>query len=207
MDSIPLHRHARTHAHAYVRPHRHTAPHPRRRRPKPPTPPSITCLLQVEVGHTNVLSRGYAGEASYPPSHSASGSFHGVPPPAPAPAATGTMRPWFGAVMKFVDEAETGRQNNLAQIYKVDEGSPAYKAGLQNEDIIRTWDGTLIEGDDVWRSLMRGASIGQRVDLEIIRDGQRMPATVTLEGTNREKTGRHTVHTSTMASTGAAGLN
>lgn len=36
----------------------------------------------------------------------------------------------FGAQIKFVDEVETGKVNNLVQIYESESGSPADKAGL-----------------------------------------------------------------------------
>ncbi len=38
------------------------------------------------------------------------------------------------------------------------------------QDILRRWDSTLIDGENVWRSLMRSAVIGQRVRLGVIRE-------------------------------------
>ena len=113
------------------------------------------------------------------------------------------MRPWFGAVMKFVDDIETGRRDDLAQIYEVEINSPASKAGLRQDDILRTWDGRTISGQSTWKQLMQGARIGQTVQVGVIRAGHKMTVPVTLEGTTRTKSGPHRVTTATEASSGA----
>ena len=103
---------------------------------------------------------------------------------ADVPEAAEAIRPWFGAVLKFVDEKEMG-QAEVPQIHLVDEGSPAHTAGLLDEDIICTWDGEAVEGADTWRDLMGGASVDQTVSLEVLRDGQRVPVAVTLGATTK----------------------
>jgi len=127
------------------------------------------------------------------------------PDPAPPEEEAPALRPWFGAQIKFVDEVETGRRNNLVQIYEVEHGSPAYRAGLLPDDILRTWDGTPIEGEHGWKDLFRGVAIGDQVQLGIIRRHQRLDVPLTIEGTDRQKRPKQRVTTSTVASTTAYG--
>jgi S1-C subfamily serine protease len=105
--------------------------------------------------------------------------------------------------MKFVDDIETGRRDDLAQIEEVIVGSPASKAGLRKDDILRTWDGRTISGPATWKSLMKDVKIGQTVQFGVIRAGHKMNVPVTLEGTTRTKSGPHRVNTSTAASSEA----
>jgi len=55
-------------------------------------------------------------------------------------------------------------------------GSPAEQAGLQPGDVIRTFDGHDVKNFGMLRTLVAGAPLNKKVDLQIVRDGK--PLTV-----------------------------
>lgn len=46
----------------------------------------------------------------------------------------------------------------------------------------------MITGVEVWASLIRSSTIGQSVDLQILREGQPLTMIAVIEGTVRDKT-------------------
>lgn len=95
-------------------------------------------------------------------------------------------RPYIGVRYKTVDR-ETAVVNKLAQgayIIQVLPGSPAEKAGLQDEDIIMEFDGKPIVSDGSDQEIpkaLQGKKVEDTVKLKIWRNGQTMEKTVTLE--------------------------
>ncbi len=91
-------------------------------------------------------------------------------------------RPYIGIRYKFVDR-QTAVLNNIVQgayIIEVIEGSPAQKAGLQDEDVITSFDGKKIE-DDSLAKLIEEKKIGDKVNVTIWRSGQQRNLPLTLE--------------------------
>jgi len=94
-------------------------------------------------------------------------------------------RPFIGVRYKMIDK-QTAILNDViegAYITEVIAGSPAEKAGLQDEDIITEFDGKKIKGDDdqSLAKLILEKKVGDRVDIKIWRNGQIKKLTVTLE--------------------------
>ena len=62
-------------------------------------------------------------------------------------------------------------------------GSPADKAGIQAGDIITKIDGTAINQSTSLTSVLDKHSVGDAIDLTIVRGGKTMDVTVTLGNT------------------------
>lgn len=94
-------------------------------------------------------------------------------------------RPYLGIRYKFIDR-QTAVLNDLvpgAYIIEVVADSPANKAGIQDEDIITTFDGKKID-DEKNNSLVKMISekkIGDKVSLIVWRSGQTRNITIILE--------------------------
>ena len=97
-------------------------------------------------------------------------------------------RPYIGVRYKIIDR-ETAVLNELvegAYVIEVIEDSPAYKADLQEEDIIIEFDGQKIKGDDdqgLAKQILQ-KKIGERVGLKIWRNGEIIEKQLTLEAFN-----------------------
>lgn len=59
-------------------------------------------------------------------------------------------------------------------------GGPAEKAGIKEKDIILEFDGTKIDSNNGLADLIRKKSVGDMVNLKILRDGKEMNISVTL---------------------------
>lgn len=59
--------------------------------------------------------------------------------------------------------------------------TPAYKAGLDRGDRIIAVNGTELTSEESWEEVMEGSKVGEILELEIERFGNRMKKTVTLE--------------------------
>lgn len=82
--------------------------------------------------------------------------------------------------------AEKARELKLAEEYgalieKVDEDSPAAKAGLQANDVILSFAGERVRSVQQLRRLVRETPPGRSVSMEVSRDGQRRTLQVTPE--------------------------
>ncbi len=67
-----------------------------------------------------------------------------------------------------------------ALVNSVVEGSPAAEAGLERRDFIARFNSEEVDGPRQLGELVRSASPGDRADVEIVRDGERMTVAVTL---------------------------
>ncbi len=94
-------------------------------------------------------------------------------------------RPYIGVRYKLIDK-QTAVLNELvggAYIVQVVQGSPAEKAGIQEEDIIIEFDGKKISGSDeqTLAKFIAGKKPGERVSLKIWRNKEVKTILVTLE--------------------------
>ncbi len=64
------------------------------------------------------------------------------------------------------------KESRGAEVTSVDHDGPAGKAGLREHDVILQMNGTVIEGEDQLRRMLRETPAGRTVSLVISRDGQ-----------------------------------
>lgn len=101
------------------------------------------------------------------------------------------IRPLLGVRYVMIDETVQA-ESDLDQVYGaliiagaddtpgVEVGSPAAEAGLQEGDIIVSIDGISLLSRDLATEL-RNKSVGQAIELEIVRDGERQTVVATLD--------------------------
>ncbi len=94
-------------------------------------------------------------------------------------------RPYLGVRYQMIDK-QTAIANKLASgayIRQVIDGSPAQKAGLQEEDIIIEFDGKTIDGSDDQglTKILANKKVGDSVTVKIWRGGQTLTKNLTLE--------------------------
>lgn len=103
------------------------------------------------------------------------------------------VRPFIGVRYMQVTE-DLVKRNNLPVEYgvlvvrgetrgdlAVIPGSPADKAGIEENDIILEIDGKKLDGEDSFASLIRGYHVDDEVVLKVFHDGEEKNVTVTLE--------------------------
>jgi serine protease Do len=83
------------------------------------------------------------------------------------------LRPYVGAALE--DDPEGCR------VARIDENSPAFKAGLKVGDMVLTINGQTIEDTDSFRQTVRRAKGGEKLTVGIMRAGMRMSLTVQVE--------------------------
>lgn len=92
-------------------------------------------------------------------------------------------RPYLGVSYRMLDN-QTAKLNNLvegAYIQSVIEGSPAQKAGIQNGDVITSFDGKKVEvNSSELSSLIASKKVGDNVPVIVYRDGKNVSLTATL---------------------------
>jgi serine protease Do len=95
------------------------------------------------------------------------------------------QRGYLGVGLQPVDEdiaASLGIPKDRGEIVRtVQPGTPAAKAGIQQGDVILTVNGREVNPDDTVSYLIANTPVGTRVPVELIRNGKRMSATVTVE--------------------------
>ncbi len=67
-----------------------------------------------------------------------------------------------------------------AKVVKVNPGSPAEKAGLKSGDVITAIDGQPVVSADSLVGYVRAKTVGEKIKLTVVRDGQQKNVTVTL---------------------------
>ncbi|HYD01398.1 MAG TPA: PDZ domain-containing protein [Phycisphaerales bacterium] len=132
-------------------------------------------------------------------------SFRGVPAIAPIPPVPPvppgitwpgvmeieTPKVMLGITMDNADDELVEQlglpEGEYAVIQTVPEGLPAAKAGLQPKDIIVSIDGKSATGTEGIRDVMKGKAPGDKVALEVARQGSRVKLDVTLEAFDSKK--------------------
>ncbi|MGE5297237.1 MAG: Do family serine endopeptidase [Solirubrobacterales bacterium] len=99
---------------------------------------------------------------------------------------TGTVeRGYLGVVPQDLTEdlakAFDVDEGKGAVLSQVTEGSAAARAGLQAGDVVLEFRGIPIESASQFRNLVAGGRPGEKVDMVILRKGQRMTITATLD--------------------------
>jgi len=94
-------------------------------------------------------------------------------------------RPYLGVRYRMID-LKTALNNDVVQgayVQEVIEDSPAARGGIEPGDIITKMGGEKIDGDDQngLAKLISGHKVGDRVELEVWREGETNKLTVTLE--------------------------
>lgn len=92
-------------------------------------------------------------------------------------------RPFLGIRYRFIskDVAILNEVPQGAYIQEVVERGPAEKAGVGAGDIITRINGQTVDSENKISDLISKAQIGQRLDLEVWRDGKILKVTATLE--------------------------
>ncbi|MCR4428848.1 MAG: trypsin-like peptidase domain-containing protein [Caldiserica bacterium] len=95
------------------------------------------------------------------------------------------VRPWIGITYSKITP-DTAKKLNLPDqmgviIVEVIQGSPAQKAGLQVNDVIKAINGTPIYQIDDLRNIIKGKKVGDEINLTIWRAGSTMTISLKLE--------------------------
>ncbi|MFC5043345.1 PDZ domain-containing protein [Ornithinimicrobium kibberense] len=67
-----------------------------------------------------------------------------------------------------------------AEVRQVEPGSPAAEAGIQDGDLVVAIDGEQVRSAIALVGQVRERASGEQVELEVVRDGERVQVTVTL---------------------------
>jgi serine protease Do len=138
---------------------------------------SMTRLMVVMVG----LGACAVAEAAIPPDWDGSfdaGSSAGM-------AATNSKtQGYLGVDIRDVGDDQLSalkmKEAHGAEVIHVDHDGPAGKAGLREHDVILQMNGTVIEGEDQLRRMLRETPAGRTATLIISRDGQQQTVTTRL---------------------------
>jgi Do/DeqQ family serine protease len=109
--------------------------------------------------------------------------------------AHGTVRRgWLGlgiqALLPDLADAFGARGEKGILVNRVVPGSPAERGGIRMGDILVAWGKTRVSGVKEFQRLVTGTPPGTRVTLEVLREGKRVAATVTVEEAERQAEGR-----------------
>jgi serine protease Do len=101
------------------------------------------------------------------------------------------VRAWLGVYIQELDDAKA-RALDLeirdgALITDVIEGSPAKKAGIQEGDLIISFDGEKVKNTSNLKNLVSLTAPGSRSKVEIIRNGRNKTITVILEEMDQDE--------------------
>lgn len=105
---------------------------------------------------------------------------------------SGTVkRAWLGVQLaELTPELAEGfglKGNEGVVIQDVLPGQPAQRAGLKRNDVIVGFEGRPVSDLQKFRLKVADTPIGSKVNLEVLRDGKRVPVTVTLSERNRDQ--------------------
>jgi 2-alkenal reductase len=93
-------------------------------------------------------------------------------------------RPFLGVQYTLLNPDSAAQldieQTEGALVETVEESGPAGKAGLQRGDIITAVGGQAIDEQHTLTGLIMGRSVGEQIELSVLRDGEPLTITVTL---------------------------
>jgi len=72
------------------------------------------------------------------------------------------------------------KEDRGAEVAKVDEDSPAAKAGMKDGDVVLEYNGTPVEGVDQFQRLVRETPVGRQAKLVIWRNGSTQTVMITV---------------------------
>ena len=95
------------------------------------------------------------------------------------------LRPQLGVILAEKVDPAVARQLGLpdaggALVEAVFAGSPAQEAGLRKDDVILKFDGREVRNFNELRKLVADGRIGEKTEMEILRDGEKVTLSVTL---------------------------
>ncbi len=94
------------------------------------------------------------------------------------------VRGWLGVVIQGIDEDLAKsfglRDTEGALVAEVQKGSPAYKAGIEQGDVIRKMNGEKVTNVDDLRNKIALTSPGTKVTFEILRNGKKKTVEVVI---------------------------
>lgn len=92
-------------------------------------------------------------------------------------------QPYLGVRYRFIskDVALLNEVSQGAYIQEVIPLGPAEKAGVKSGDIITKISGQTVDSENIISEIISKAQIGNRIDLEVLRDGKTLKLTVVLE--------------------------
>lgn len=130
------------------------------------------------IGITNMVTTGGEGIAFAIPSNTVRRVFESI-------RDNGRfIRPWFGGILQPITPRIVGQlglsSTHGALLLGTYEGSPAAAAGLQAGDVILAFNGKPILDPIDLRNRMAETPIGQKVEIQALRDGKESPYEVTL---------------------------
>jgi len=96
----------------------------------------------------------------------------------------GKATPWIGVYTQEIDE-DLSDAFNLDQdkgivVVDVVDDSPAEEAGLKRKDVIVEFNGVKVDGSEPLADLVRDTKIGDKVDVVVMRKGQKKTLTVEI---------------------------
>jgi len=105
--------------------------------------------------------------------------------------AHGTVRRgWLGlgiqALLPELADAFGAKGEKGILVNRVVSGSPAERGGIRMGDILVAWGKDRVTGVKEFRKLVAGTPPGKQVTLEVLREGKRVAATVTVEEAERQ---------------------
>lgn len=89
---------------------------------------------------------------------------------------------WHGLVGKDI---KTSTEHMQLQVQTTMPNSPALEAGLKTGDIVTKVADQLIRDQADWERALLGRNAGDKVEVEVLRDGQATPLTLALASTSR----------------------
>ena len=92
-------------------------------------------------------------------------------------------------VMLGITFSEVGEEEDGVVVDSVVEGLPADKAGLKEGDVILKVGDKEVLGNGTFRSMLRDFKPDDKVDMTVLRDGQKRTVTVAFEAYDAEKLG------------------
>jgi len=109
--------------------------------------------------------------------------------------------PWFGVLLKWLDDMDRGGHDNVAVVHEVVPNSPAAKAGIRADDQLEYWNGERIDSEDKWKAKVARLRVGDIVSISLSRNGRDQEAIVKVEAATQLKGVKRIVRSKTEVHT------